>query len=166
MYDKLVANVNNIDISRFVLKTKYDTDKSKLEKKTPDTSGFVKKDYNAKIIEIENKIPSISGLATNAALTTVENKIPDVSRLVKKTDYDTKISEIDKKLTDHNHDKYITTPGFNKFTAGIFAERLAQENLTTKTDFDNKIMSLNKKINSNKTNHVIVENELKNLQAF
>ena len=31
MYDKLVAKVNNIDSSRFVLKTKYDTDKSDLE---------------------------------------------------------------------------------------------------------------------------------------
>ena len=33
MYDKLVAKVNNIDKSRFVLKTKYDTDNSDLEKK-------------------------------------------------------------------------------------------------------------------------------------
>ena len=33
MYDKLVAKVNNIDISGFVLKTKYDRDKSDLEKK-------------------------------------------------------------------------------------------------------------------------------------
>ena len=32
VYDKLVAKVNNIDTSGFVLKTKYDTDKSKLEK--------------------------------------------------------------------------------------------------------------------------------------
>ena len=30
-YDKLVAKVNNIDTSRFVLKTKYDTDKLELE---------------------------------------------------------------------------------------------------------------------------------------
>ena len=95
-------------------------------KKIPDTSELVKKlDYNAKISEIENKIPSISGLATNSALTAVENKIPDVSSLVQKADYDTKISEIGKKLTDHNHDKYITTPEFNKFTAEIFAARLA-----------------------------------------
>ena len=43
MYDKLVAEVNNIDISRFVLKTKYYTDKSYLEKKIPDTSGLIKK---------------------------------------------------------------------------------------------------------------------------
>ena len=31
-YDKLVVNVNNIDTTRFVLKTTYDTDKSDLEK--------------------------------------------------------------------------------------------------------------------------------------
>ena len=33
-YDKLVEKVNNIDTNKFVLKTKYDTDKSKLEKKS------------------------------------------------------------------------------------------------------------------------------------
>ena len=47
MYDKLVAKVNNIDTSGFVLKTEYDTDKSKLENKIPD--------YNTKITEIEVK---------------------------------------------------------------------------------------------------------------
>ena len=34
---------NNTDNSRFVLKTKYDTDKSDLEKKINDTSVLVKK---------------------------------------------------------------------------------------------------------------------------
>ena len=42
-YDKLVAKVNNIDTSRFALKTKYDMDKSVLENKIPDTSGLVEK---------------------------------------------------------------------------------------------------------------------------
>ena len=42
-YDKLVAKVNNIDTSWFVLKTKYNTDKSELENKLPNTSGLVKK---------------------------------------------------------------------------------------------------------------------------
>ena len=41
MYEKLVAKVNNIDTSGFVLKSKYDTEKSDLETKTPDTSGLV-----------------------------------------------------------------------------------------------------------------------------
>ena len=85
MYDKLVAKVNNINTSGFVLKTKYDTDKSDLEKKIPNISGLVKKtDYNAKITEIKSKIPSISGLATNSVLTAVENEIPDVGNLFKK----------------------------------------------------------------------------------
>ena len=167
MYDKLVTKVNNIDTSGFALKTKYDTDKLNLEKKIPDTSGLVKKtDYNAKISEIESKIPGISGLATKSALTAVENKIPDVSSLVKKTDYNTKISEIEKKVTDHNYDKYITSPEFNKFTAEIFAARLAQANLVTKTDFDTKLICLNKNINSNKRMHLLVENDLKKLQTF
>ena len=49
-YDKLGSKVNAIDTSRFVLKTRYDTDKSELENKIPDTSGLVKKtDCNTKI---------------------------------------------------------------------------------------------------------------------
>ena len=42
-YDKLAAKVNSINTSTFVLKTKYDTDKSESENKIPDTSGLVKK---------------------------------------------------------------------------------------------------------------------------
>ena len=80
-YDKLVAEVDYIDTSGFVLKTKYDTDNSELENKIPDTSGLVKKtDYNAKIPEIEGRIPDVSNLATKTALTTVENKIPNVNK--------------------------------------------------------------------------------------
>ena len=47
VYDKLVAKVNNIDTSGFVLKTKYDTDKSELENKIPDVADFVKKKQNS-----------------------------------------------------------------------------------------------------------------------
>ena len=98
-YNKLFKKVNNFDISRFVLKTKHDTDKLDLETKSSDTSGLVKKtDYITKFIEIENKIPSISGFTTNATLTAVQNKIPAVSTLVEKPDYSPKISEIELKL--------------------------------------------------------------------
>ena len=81
VYDKLVAKVNNIDTNNFVLKTKYDTDKTEFENKIPNATNFVKE---AKLIELENKIPDISNLATKTALTNVENKIPSVSNLVKK----------------------------------------------------------------------------------
>ena len=167
VYDKLVAKVNNIDTSDFVLKTKYQTDKTELENKISITTGLVKKiDYNAKITEMKCKIASISGLATNAALTTVENKILNISSLVKISDYNSKIIEIEKKRTDHNHDKYITNPEFNNLAASIFNARLPQANLITKTDFDAKLSSINGKITSNKTKHLLVENELKNLKAF
>ena len=46
----------------------------------------------------------------------------------KKTDYNTKITEIEKKLIDHNHDKCITTPEFNTLAASVFKARLAQGN--------------------------------------
>ena len=102
----------------------------------------------------------VSSSATKPALTAVENKIPSVSSLVEKTDYDTKISELEKKLTDHDHDKYITTPEFDTLAASVFNARLAQENLITKTDFDVKLSSLYRKITSNKKNHLLIENEL------
>ena len=90
-YDKLVAKVNGIDTTNFVLKTKYEKDGSdfenkinKVEKKIPDVSDLVKKtDFNAKVTKVEGKIPSISRLATSSALTAVENKIADASSLVK-----------------------------------------------------------------------------------
>ena len=125
-YDQLVVKVNNIDTGDFVLKTNYQTDKTELEKKIADTSGLAKKtDCNSEIAQIEGKIPDVRNLATKAALTAVKNKIPSVSRLIKETDYNTKITEIENKLNDHNHDKYITTPEFNKLAADVFNARLA-----------------------------------------
>ena len=66
-YNKLATKVDDINTIEFVLKTKYDTDKSDLEKKIsvvdkkiPNTSGLVKKTYfSSKITEIEGRIPSI-----------------------------------------------------------------------------------------------------------
>ena len=100
------------------------------------------------------------------ATTAVENKIPSIISLVKKIDYNTKTTEIEKKLIDHNHDKYITTPKFNTLAADVFSARLSQANLITKTDFDAKLSSLNRKITSNKSKHLLVENELKKLKTF
>ena len=38
--------------------------------------------------------------------------MPSISNSVKKIDYNTKINETGKKLTDNDRDKYITTQGF------------------------------------------------------
>ena len=80
-----------------------------------------------------------------------------------------KINDVEKKITDHNHDKYITT---QELTAENFTARLKQANLEsksfiadfeTKKDFDKKLKNLNKKFTSSKTKHVLVENELNEL---
>ena len=80
----------------------------------------------------------------------------------KNTDYNTKISEIENKINDYNHTKYITTQEFIKLTSENFAVRLKQTNLANKTDilditdfakkdFDDKLKILKKKVTSNKT---------------
>ena len=43
VYDKLSAKVNNIDTGAFVLKTKYQTDKTELEEKIPDVLILLRK---------------------------------------------------------------------------------------------------------------------------
>ena len=165
--DKLVAKVNSIDTRGSLLKTKYDTDKTELEKKIPDSSGLVKKtNYNTKITEIEGKIPDFSSLATKTALTAVENKIPDVSTLVNKEDCNTKINEIENKFINHDHDKYITKPEFNTLAANTFNAKLAQGNLVAKTNFDNKVSSLRSKIAANKTKNESIINEIKKLKIL
>ena len=74
---------------------------------------------------------------TTTALTPIEDRIPNASNLVEKTDSNTNINEIEKKITDHDHDKYIITPEFDKLTWENFAARLAQANLTSKIDTGN-----------------------------
>ena len=83
--------------------------------------------------------------------------------------------KLKRKFFYHNHDKYITTPEFNKFTADIFALRLKWANLASRSDlvnlvnktyFDEKLKNLYRKITSNKTKIVLVENEFKKLQTF
>ena len=75
-----------------------------------------------------------------------------------KTDYNTNITQIEKKLTDHNHDKYITTLEFNNLAADVFNEQLAQANLVKKADFDAKLSSFNRKITVNQSKHLLVKN--------
>ena len=92
--------ISHVDTSSLALKTnlailKTEADKLDIDKLVPvpvdlsKLSDVIKNDVvkktDAKITEIENKIPGISNLATKTALNTLENKIPDVSELATKT---------------------------------------------------------------------------------
>ena len=62
--------------------------------------------------------------------------------------------------------KYITAPEFKNLVAGDFTARLTQAKLVTKADFDAKLKDNSDRIPSNKTRHLLVENELKKLKTF
>ena len=69
MYDKLVAKVNGIDTSGFVLKTKYDTEKTGLENKI-----IIVKFLHSEFVLYANYIANKSKL---------KKKITDTNELVK-----------------------------------------------------------------------------------
>ena len=79
---------------------------------------------------VENKVPDISNLGTKTALTNLSNSVPDISTLIKKSDYDTKIKEIE--------NKYVSNTGFDS--------KLAQANVITKRIFDAKIIEVENNI--------------------
>ena len=86
--------------------------------------------------------------------------------MLKKTDYNANVTEIESNRNNHNHDKYIDTQEFNKLTADVVNARIAQANLITKTEFDSRLTSLNRKSTANKSKNLLVENELKKLKTF
>ena len=114
-----------------VKKDVYNAKVKNIENKIPVTNLVTNASLNAKIKAINAEILSIANLVITSALTANENKITNVSNLVKKADYNTKISETKKKITDHDHDKYISVPEFNELTAEKFTPTLKQVNLTS-----------------------------------
>ena len=76
------------------------------------------------------------------------------------------MTQIKKKLTDHDHDKYITTLEFNNLAARVFTARLAQAHLITKTDFDDKLKVSIKKLTQTKQNTYLLKMNLTNYKRF
>ena len=85
---------------------------------------------------VENKIPSINNLVTKTELNNLSNIVPDINTLIKKSDYDTKIRQIE--------NKYVRNTEFDS--------KLPQANVITKRNFDAKITK--------------VVNNIKKLQSF
>ena len=99
------------------------------------------------IKDIEDKMPSITNLATTAALTVVKNQISNVKTLVRKPDYDVKISEIEK--------KYRITFDYNEFTNDILHAKIKNKKsvneshiskFINKTGLDKNIKALTTKV--------------------
>ena len=124
---------------------------------------LLKKNYDAKITEIEGKIPNVSGLATKTALDNVENKIPNVSNLVKKQIITLKLQKLKINLIIII---MINILLLQNLIFDVFNARLSRANLVAKTNFDNPISSLDSKIAENKTKNESIQNELKKLKTF
>ena len=162
-YNSLKTKVDSIDTTNFVLKIKYEKDRSNFEDKISkiDKKKYLmlatwlkKTDFNAKVTEIESKMPSISGLlptntfnskvselenkikiaesktdisnlATKTGLKSVENKTPDSNSLVKKTDYAIEISSI--------KNDYVTNAALTSQLNDLKSQRIADE-VKTKDD--------------------------------
>ena len=97
----LKTKVDKVDLTKYVLKSNYDTKIGNLELKIPDVSGLLQvSSFNSKVIELENKTetaeskPDIKNLATKSSLKTVENKIPDTNGFVKLSDFSTEITKM------------------------------------------------------------------------
>ena len=165
----LKYNVDKLDIDKLKnLPTNLDNLKSKIEKLNDDKlvpapvdlgkiidvvkNDVVKRNvYNSMIKNIEDKTPDITNLATkttlNAKTNEVKGEIPSITNLATKNilnvvDYNTKINCMEQKITDHNHDKYITTLDFNKLTSENFAARLKQVNLASKIEIANFVKKI------------------------
>ena len=90
--------------------------------------------YDKEQSKLEKEILETSGLAKKTDYSTkianVESKTPDVSGLATKAALNN--VEIENNLNNQNHDKYITTPEFNTLAADAFNTRLARSNLVKK----------------------------------
>ena len=118
-----------------MLKTKYSTDKTKLENKIPDISGLVTK---AQLNVVENKIPRGSDLVTKNDFISIENKIPNTSNIASKSD----LTAVENKIPNISN---LATK-----TALATVENKIPEisNLVKKTDYNTKITNIENKLNN------------------
>ena len=136
----------------------YNAKIKNVEEKIPDITNLaINTTLNAKINKFKYEILSITTLATatalNAKINEVKNKIPTITLLANTT----ALTAVENKIRDHS--KYIITPEFDKLKAEMCTARLAQANLASKidianfvkkTDFHNVLKYLNKNVTSNK----------------
>ena len=159
-----LKNISHIDVSSYVLKSnlaslKTEADKLDIDKLTSvpidlaKLSNVVKNDVvnkteydklvnkvsgidNTNFVSRTKYVPNISGLATSSALTAVENKIPDISSLATTS----ALTAVENKI-----------PGIT--------------GLVKKTDVAAKLKTISDRVTKNKSKHLLVENELKQLEA-
>ena len=152
-YNMLKSKVDGIDVSKYVGRTKYETDGKAIydkidavEKEVTALTDFV---TTARFNHEKNL------LATKTALTTVENKIPDISNLATKTSlssllpvstFNSKVKELEGKVTTIE----------NKFSGFVKKTDFGAEITKIKNDYATNA-SLYSKLNDLKAQHIATE---------
>ena len=120
-----------------------------LKTKTVDTSNFVTRTkFSTNTNALDDKIDK------------VDKKIPDVTSFVKKTDFDSKINEVEGKIPN------ISGLATNSSLAAVENKIPDITSLITKTDFDAKLKSISDRVTNNKSNDLLLDNELKKLKTL
>ena len=87
-------------------------------------------------------------------------QVYDSSLVKKKTDFDSKITEVEGKIPN------ISGLATNSALTTVENKILDVTNLVTKTDFDVKLKALSDRVTKNKSKDLLLDNELKKLKAF
>ena len=120
-----------------------------LKTKTVDTSNFVTRTkFSTDTNALDDKIDK------------VDKKIPDVTSFVKKTDFDSKINEVEGKIPN------ISGLATNSSLAAVENKIPDITSWITKTDFDAKLKSISDRVTNNKSNDLLLDNELKKLKTL
>ena len=133
-------------------------------------SNAVKNDVEKKT-EYNNLVPKVDNIDTinfllktkyevDQILRIKSEKITDVNYLIKKTDFNSKISKVEGKIPS------ITGLATTSLLTAVENKIPDVSNLMKKTDFDAKLKAISDRVTSNKTKHLLVENELKNLKKI
>ena len=165
-----IKKITHVDTSSFALKTnlanlKIEVDKLDVDKLTTvpvefsKLSNVVKNDVVKKTVydKLVAKVDNIDNLVKktdyNTKVSEIKYKIPDSSSFVKKTDYNTKITEIEGKIPDISDlpTKTALTTVENKIPSIT--------GLVKKTDYNTKITDIENKLNNHNHDKYVATSE-------
>ena len=95
----------------------------------------------------------------NTKISEIEDKIPDTSGLVRKTDYNTKITEIEDKIPD------ISGLATKKALTTVDNKIPSISGLVKKTDYNTKIIDVENKLNNHNHDEYVANSEFNTLAA-
>ena len=173
-----IKNITHVDTSRFALKTNFAYLKTEVDKLDIDKLAtvpvdlsklsnvvkndvFIKTVYDKLVAKVDNIDTSslVKKADYNTKITEIEDKIPDSSRFVKKTDYNTKITEVEGKIPDIS--------GLATKTALITVENKIPDisGLVKKTDYNTKITDIENILNNHNHDKYVAASEFNTLAA-